>query len=132
MKQFAKPFLSIMLLLSVAGICADAGSDEDGSTLLDFDSGDDFGTQVDRESNNSDRAGRRNSDSRGDCSNGHERCSSTLYLPRPQGLNYARFFNPYWYGPDSGDQCGYVDIGYRYRQSLKTKELLNASSAQTI
>ncbi len=116
MKQFAKPFLSALLLLSVAAEAVESGSGS-GSTIASTFSGGTGSGQTQNSDGGKKASGRSGSERCGD-KHGGQACSSTLFLPRPQGSNEARFLNPLWYGPD-GEQCLYLDIGYRYRQSWK-------------
>lgn len=58
-------------------------------------------------------------------------CASTIYLPRPQGLNNgvglnsAGFFDPFYYTccDKTIDRCWTFDLGFRYDQTWKGKHL---------
>lgn len=48
----------------------------------------------------------------------------TLFLPRPQGLNSAVFFNPFLYGCSDCDfPCWTFNAGYRYSQTFKNEQI---------
>jgi hypothetical protein len=50
-----------------------------------------------------------------------EHCESTIFIPRPQNLNSAALFNPYYYPCCNADLGHWFDlsIGYRYEQTWK-------------
>ncbi len=113
MKQLIKQSLSLLLLLSASvalgntdsSFDEDEGSDESSETAS---SGTSTGTDTE------DNEGGRHHNK---CRNGHHGCRTSLFLPRPQFLNSARFFNPFWYGRDAEYPCFNIDLGFRFRQS---------------
>jgi hypothetical protein len=50
--------------------------------------------------------------------------SQTQFLPRPQGLNSAALFDPYYYDCcDKHDTCAYSYIGYRFNQTFDGEKI---------
>ena len=47
----------------------------------------------------------------------------TPFLPRPQGLNSAALFNPFYYGCGIEDRCMSFSLGYRYNQIFRERRL---------
>lgn len=47
----------------------------------------------------------------------------TPFLPRPQGLNSAALFNPFYYGCGVNDRCFSFTLGYRYNQTFREERL---------
>lgn len=114
MKQLIKQSLSLLLLLSASVALGDTGSsfDEDeGSSDESSETSNIESTGTDTEDNEG--RGHHNKCRGG----GHHGCRSSLFLPRPQFLNSARFFNPFWYGRDAEYPCFNIDLGFRFRQS---------------
>lgn len=114
MKQLLKQSLSLLLLLSASvalGDTTDSFDDESFDSSIDESAGtatfDSTGTDTE------DDEGRGHHKCRG----GHHGCRTSLFLPRPQFLNSARFFNPFWYGRDAEYPCFNIDVGFRFRQS---------------
>ncbi len=54
-----------------------------------------------------------------------EDCASTLFMLRPQGLNSAAIFNPFYFGccDSSLDTCWFFNVGYRFEQTFKADRI---------
>ncbi len=57
------------------------------------------------------------------CRNACEKAVGSLFLPRPQGLNSAVFFDPFLYGCQEDLPCWAVNIGYRYSQTFRNEQI---------
>lgn len=57
------------------------------------------------------------------CKNACEKALGTLFLPRPQGLNSAVFFDPFLYGCQEEVPCWSWNIGYRYNQTFRDEQI---------
>lgn len=51
-------------------------------------------------------------------------CCTTLFLPRPQGLDSAALYNPFYYGSKAycDRNCSAYTIGYRYNETFNGKK----------
>ncbi len=120
MKQFAKPFLSILLLLSSGAVWAAGSGTGSGTGSSNTGSGT---TTASGTTNSCDTGSTKTEscDTGCDTGSGESRnchgCGS--FLPRPQGRDTAAFFFPYLYGADMGDQCFTGFVGFRYQQTFK-------------
>jgi len=55
---------------------------------------------------------------------GCDGCTATLFLPRPQGLNSAALFDPfYWDCYDINERCWSFNMQYRFDQNTKTERV---------
>ncbi len=55
---------------------------------------------------------------------GCDACTATLFLPRPQGLNSAAIFDPfYWDCYDVNDRCWSLNVQYRFDQTINPERI---------
>ncbi len=113
MKQCAKTFLSVLLLLSTAAAWSASERPCNDRSERSRDCGDDCDTRSRSRDCNEGCDFSEHSDA------GCHGCQTSIFLPRPQGRDTAAFFNPFLYGSDMGDQCFTGWVGFRYQQTFK-------------